>query len=81
MPPDQEKPPCVACLNRTSSSGLYRSQCVSCAASLVLSAHPLRPHAAALLEAQLRMPGSPSRAEILAEVERRLQERKRERER
>lgn len=76
--PDPE-PPCVACLNRTSSSGLYRSQCVCCAASLILSAHPLREQAAALLEAQLRMPRSPSRAEILAKVAELLKERANER--
>lgn len=70
-----ETPPCPACANRTSSSGLYLSQCASCAASLLLSAHPLKAQAAALLEATTRMPGSPGREAILAEVKRRLETR------
>lgn len=62
--------PCKACTaaQSTPHSGLYRMQCLACCARLVMSAHPLKAHAGALLDAIERCPGNPGRAQVLESV-------------
>ena len=65
---------CEACQASTSTAyttgGLYRFTCLQCCARLVLSAHPSKAQASAMLAAIARCPGSPGRAAILACVRR-----------
>lgn len=48
--------------------GVYDLKCLDCCARLVLSTHPDRRLAAAMLAAIERVPGAPDRAEVLAAV-------------
>ena len=49
--------------------------CVRCCAALVLSAHPSKPQAEAMLSAIARHPESPGRASVLACVRQLLEKR------
>lgn len=48
--------------------GGYWMQCLHCCARLVLSTHPSKPHAAAMLSAIERFPDAPTRQAILARL-------------
>ncbi len=48
--------------------GVYDLMCLDCCARLVLSARPSKAQAAAMLGAIERMPGSPTRAEVIEAV-------------
>lgn len=69
-PSDASDAPCPACQAAATRplSGQYRMQCLACCTRLVLSAHPSKPQAAAMLAAIGRFPGAPGRAEILESV-------------
>ena len=68
-PAAEEAQPCQECQQRNGRpGGLYRLQCLACCTALVLSAYPLRHHAAAVLTAIERHPGSPGRARVSASV-------------
>lgn len=66
MPPES----CAPCTSRQSNpaAGLYNPTCLQCCSTLILSAHPLKTPAAALLAALLRHPANPGRAQVLASV-------------
>jgi hypothetical protein len=49
---------------------LYVLTCLGCCTRLVLSTHPHKPAAAAMLAAIERMPGNPGRAAVLESVAR-----------
>lgn len=74
-PSDATTAPCQACESwrQRPLSGLYRFQCVECCARLVLSAHPSKQQAAAMLAAIERFPESPMRSDILARVRQKLE--------
>ncbi len=57
-------------------SGQYRMQCLACCTRLVLSAHPSKPQAAAMLAAIARFPGAPGREQILESVRQALTKRR-----
>lgn len=61
---------CEACEKASinQSSGLYRFQCLECCTRLVLSTHPSKQQAAAMLDAIARFRDAPGRAEILVSV-------------
>lgn len=61
---------CPACASSTSpqTSGVYEAACLDCCARLVLSAHPNKRQAMALMAAIERFPMAPSRADVLARV-------------
>ena len=61
---------CEACTKSATNPriGLYQFTCLSCCARLVLSAHPDKRQASAMLGAIARFKGAPGRAEILASV-------------
>lgn len=66
---NKEAPPCQECQTRNGRpGGLYRLQCLACCTDLVLSAYPLRHHAASMLAAIERHPGSPGRASVSESV-------------
>lgn len=48
--------------------GLYDLKCLDCCARLVLSARPCKAKAAVMLEAIKRIPGAPTRADVLDAV-------------
>jgi hypothetical protein len=52
----------------TPFAGGFRMQCLACCTRLVLSAHPLRHAAQAMLAAIARHPDAPGRAQVLASV-------------
>lgn len=56
--------------------GAYRMQCLECCTRLVLSAHPSKPLAGAMLAAIARFPANPGRARVLASVARGLEKRR-----
>lgn len=58
---------CPACESAAKKplSGIYQFTCVQCCARLVLTAHPNKRQASALLAAILRFNQAPGRAEIL----------------
>jgi len=58
---------CLPCEKAKSgqTTGLYSMHCLDCCARLVLSTHPNRELAAAMLAAIERNPESPSRAAVL----------------
>jgi len=60
-------PACPACESAAKKplSGIYRFTCVQCCARLVLSAHPDKRQASAMLAAIARFRESPSRADVL----------------
>ena len=79
-PTPQELAPCPECTSRTPPGhtaprpgGLYRLTCLQCCSDLVLSTHPLRAHAGAMLAAIDRCPGNPGRAKVSASVRRCLE--------
>lgn len=61
---------CEACAkaSTTRNSGRYRFQCLECCTRLVLSTHPSKQHAAAMLAAIARFRESPGRDAILESV-------------
>lgn len=61
---------CPACAKAAANplSGGYRMQCLACCTRLVLSAHPNKPQAAAMLAAIARFPDAPGREQILESV-------------
>lgn len=61
---------CQACEKAAASphSGMYRFQCLECCTRLVLSTHPSKQHAAAMLAAIARFRESPGRDAILESV-------------
>lgn len=61
------KPACPACESAATKplSGIYHFTCVQCCARLVLSAHPDKRQASAMLAAIARFRESPSRADVL----------------
>jgi hypothetical protein len=63
---------CIACDSFAArpQSGAYRLTCLACCARLVSSARPLRHLQEGHLAAIARLEGSPSRSEILAELQR-----------
>ena len=65
---------CEACLKHQANplSGQYQFQCITCCTRLVLSAHPDKRQAAAMLAAIERFPGAPGRAQVLESVARSL---------
>lgn len=71
-------PPCPACAEAASRPvcGSYRMDCLECCARLVLSTHPDKNLAEAMLAAIARVTGSPSRADVLACVGRTLTKRR-----
>lgn len=77
---DQSAAPdvCPACESskQRPHSGVYRMQCLACCTRLVLSAHPSKPQAAALLAAIARFPGAPGREQILECVRQELTKRR-----
>lgn len=58
-------PACELFRNRP-HSGVYRFQCLECCTRLVMTAHPDKRQASALLAAIERFPLSPGRAQVLA---------------
>ena len=58
---------CPACEKASANplSGMYHFKCLHCCARLVLSAHPDKRQASAMLGAILRFRESPSRADVL----------------
>lgn len=65
----EEAQPCQECQKRNGRpGGAYRLQCLACCTDLVLSAYPLRHHAASMLAAIERQPGSPGRARVSESV-------------
>ncbi len=56
-------------------SGAYRMQCLECCTRLVLTAHPDKRQASALLAAIERCPGNPGRAAVLESVRQALTKR------
>lgn len=72
----EEAQPCQECQKRNGRpGGTYRLQCLACCSALVLSAYPLRHHAASMLAAIERQPGSPGRAIVSASVRQSLAKR------
>ena len=69
---------CKPCLHaqQRPHSGLYSLACVECCCRLVLSTHPSKPHAAAMLAAIERFPGNPGRAKVLECVAQELTKRR-----
>ena len=69
---------CPACTLTTQRPhcGAYRFQCLECCTRLVLSAHPSKPLAGAMLAAIARFPENPGRARVLASVARGLEKRR-----
>lgn len=67
-------PACDACESAAKKrlSGVYRFTCVQCCARLVLSAHPNKRQASALLAAILRFKQAPGRDTILESVRQHL---------
>lgn len=61
---------CQACESskQRPHSGAYRMQCLECCARLVMTAHPDKRQASALLAAIERCPGNPGRAAVLESV-------------
>lgn len=57
-------------------SGAYSFKCVACCCRLVLSAHPDRRQASAMLAAIDRFPGNPGRAKVLECVAREMEKRR-----
>lgn len=71
--PAEEAQPCQECQQRNGRpGGAYRMQCLACCTDLVLSAYPLRHHAASMLAAIERHPGSPGRARVSESVRQNL---------
>lgn len=65
----EEAQPCQECQKRNGRpGGTYRLQCLACCTDLVLSAYPLRHHAASMLAAIERQPGNPGRARVSESV-------------
>ena len=66
---------CEACshFKQHPLSGRYSLTCVECCCRLVLSAHPNKNAAAAMLAAIDRQPGNPGRAQVLASVRQALE--------
>lgn len=77
--PDQSpaQDACPACAKAATNphSGMYRMQCLGCCTRLVVSTHPSKPHAAAMLAAIARFRDSPGRDAILASVRQCLEKR------
>lgn len=71
-------PSCQACDMAASRQvcGAYRMQCLQCCTRLVLSAHPEKRLAGAMLAAIARAEGAPSRADVLSSVEQELMKRR-----
>ena len=62
--------------SRRPTSGLYLLTCLECCTRLVLSTHPNKRAASAMLAAIERMPGNPGRAQVLESVARCLERRR-----
>ena len=69
---------CDACEKAATNPhcGAYRMQCLECCTRLVLSAHPSKQLAAAMLAAIARFQGAPGRDAILESVRRALERRR-----
>lgn len=69
---------CDACAKAAANPhcGAYRMQCLECCTRLVLSAHPSKPHAAAMLAAIARFRDAPGRDVILESVRLSLERRR-----
>lgn len=68
---------CDACERAATNPrcGAYRMQCLECCTRLVLSTHPSKQQAAAMLAAIARFQGAPGRDAILESVRRALERR------
>lgn len=68
---------CDSCAKTNSGSiGLYTLTCLECCTRLVLSTHPDKRQASAMLAVIERMPGNPGRAQVLESVARCLEKRR-----
>lgn len=67
--------PCEPCNRRSmnANSGRYSMECLECCAALVMSAHPSKAQAGAMLLAIDRHTGNPGRVNVLACVRRKLE--------
>lgn len=64
--------PCDLCNDSQTAgrpSGVFNLLCLGCCARLVLSARPLRRAQEAMLASIARMPGAPSRAQVLSHLQ------------
>jgi len=68
---------CEACTKAATNqhSGMYHMGCLECCARLVISTHPNKQHAGAMLEAIARFRDAPGRSAILECVRQQLEKR------